>query len=82
MGKKEKLIARFSSKTKDFKYPELKCLLDFFSYTEEQASGSRVVFVNKQSDHKIKFHNTHPDNVLKIYQIELIEKELKFLELL
>ena len=82
MGTKEKLIARFLSKPKNFSYSELKRLLGFFSYTEEQASGSRVVFVNKQSGHKIKLHKPHPGNVLKLYQLELIENELKYLELL
>jgi len=82
MGTKEKLIARFLSKPKDFTYFELKRLLGFFSYKEEKASGSRVVFVNKQSGHKIKLHKPHPGNVLKLYQIELIEDELKYLELL
>ncbi len=82
MGTKEKLIARFLSKPKDFTYSELKRLLSFYSYTEEQASGSRVVFVNKESGHKIKLHKPHPGNVLKRYQIELIENELKYLDLL
>jgi hypothetical protein len=44
MGTKEKLIARFKGKPKDFSYDELKRLLGFFGYSEEQASGSRVVF--------------------------------------
>lgn len=82
MGTKEKLIARFLSKPKDFTYSELKRLLGFYSYTAEQVSGSRVVFVNKESGHKIKLHKPHPGNVLKRYQIELIENELKYLDLL
>jgi hypothetical protein len=77
MGTQEKLIARFASKPKDFTYAELKRLLNFIDYTEEQASGSRVVFVNKKSGHKIKLHKPHPGNILKSYQIELIVQELK-----
>jgi hypothetical protein len=77
MGTKNKLITRFASKPKNFTYAELKRLLYIFDYTEEQASGSRVVFVNKKGDHKIKLHKPHPDNILKRYQIELIEQELK-----
>jgi hypothetical protein len=77
MGTKDKLISRFASKPKEFTYAELKRLLNIFDYTEEQASGSRVVFVNKKSDHKIKLHKPHPGNILKRYQIELIEQELK-----
>ena len=82
MGTKEKLIARFLSKPKDFTYSELKRLLSFYGYTEEQASGSRVVFVNKEGGHKIKLHKPHPGNVLKRYQVELIENELKYFDLL
>ena len=55
MGIKEKLIAIFLSKPKDFTYFELKRLPGFFSYKEEKASGSRVVFVNKQS-HKKRYY--------------------------
>jgi hypothetical protein len=82
MGTKEKLIARFTAKPKDFSYEELKRLLGFFGYSEEQASGSRVVFSNKLKGHKIKLHKPHPVNVLKRYQIELIEQELKDLGIL
>ena len=82
MGTKEKLIARFTGKPKDFSYEELKRLLGFFGYSEKQASGSRVVFLNKLKGHRIKLHKPHPVNVLKRYQIELIEQELKDLGLL
>ena len=76
-GYKGQLIARFASKPKDFTYPELKRLLKFFDNTEELASGSRVVFVNNKSGHKIKLHKPHPGTILKRYQIEFIGQELK-----
>jgi hypothetical protein len=79
MGTKEKLIARFKAKPKDFTYAELKRLLGYFSYSEEQSSGSRVIFINKQKGHKIKLHKPHPGNILKRYQIEMIEQELYYL---
>lgn len=82
MGTKEKLIARFKGKPKDFSYEELKRLLGFFGYSEKQASGSRVVFLNEQKGHKIKLHKPHPVNILKRYQIELIEQELNDLGIL
>lgn len=77
MGTKDKLINRFASNPKNFSYDELKRLLNFFDYKEEQASGSRVVFMNKVSGHKIKLHKPHQGNILKRYQIELIAQELK-----
>jgi len=77
MGTKDKLVLRFRSKPKDFTFGELKRLLQIFGYLEEQGSGSRVVFVSKVLDHKIKLHKPHPGNVLKRYQMDLIEQELQ-----
>lgn len=77
MGTREKLIARFVAKPTDFTYQELNRLLGFWGYIETQAEGSRVVFINKESKHRIKLHKPHPGNVLKRYQLELIEEELK-----
>jgi len=82
MGTKDKLVLRFRSKPKDFTFGELKRLLQNFGYQEEQGSGSRVVFINADSNHKIKLHKPHPGNILKRYQIDLIEQELQNKELL
>lgn len=76
MGTMEKLLKRFLAKPKDFTFDELIRLLHGFEYFEEQGSGSRVVFMNKKLNHKIKLHKPHPGNVLKRYQIDLIENEL------
>ena len=49
MSKKEKLIKRLTSKPKDFTYDELKKLLLYFEFCENnkgKTSGSRVVFMN------------------------------------
>jgi hypothetical protein len=77
MGTKDKLAHRFRSKPKDFTFGELKRLLQSFSYLEEQGSGSRVVFVNTVLNHKIKLHKPPPGNILKHYQMDLIEQELQ-----
>lgn len=82
MGTKDKLVLRFRSKPKDFTFGELKRLLQNFGYQEEQGSGSRVVFINTDIDHKIKLHKPHPGNILKRYQIDLIEQELQNKELI
>jgi hypothetical protein len=76
MGNKDTLIKRFLSKPKDFTYQDLKRLLGFFGYEELQGSGSRVVFVNKPSNHKIELHKPHPGNILKHYQLAFIKREL------
>jgi hypothetical protein len=82
MGTKDKLVLRFRSKPKDFTFGELKRLLQGFGYLEEQGSGSRVVFMNAVLTHKIKLHKPHPGNILKRYQMDLIEQELQNKELL
>lgn len=76
MGTMDKLLKRFTAKPKDFTFDELKRLLKSMEYLEEQGSGSRVVFFNKHLNHKIKIHKPHPGNILKRYQMDLIEQEL------
>jgi hypothetical protein len=75
MSKNEKLITRILSFPKDFTYSELKSLLAFYGYTEEQGAGSRVCFAAE--NHKIKLHKPHPGNILKHYQLELVIDALK-----
>jgi len=82
MTKAEKLLNRFISRPKDFTYNELLRLLNSLGYTEQQGSGSRVVFSNERIKHHIKLHKPHPGNVLKRYQIDLIIQALKSNELL
>lgn len=76
MGTKDKLLKRFRSKPKDFSFDELKRLLQSFEYLKEEGAGSRVVFINEVLNHKIKLHKPHPGNILKRYQLDLIEQEL------
>jgi predicted RNA binding protein YcfA (HicA-like mRNA interferase family) len=77
MTKVEKLLNRFLSRAKDFKYNELLKLLSSLGYKEQQGTGSRVVFSNERIKHHIKLHKPHPGNILKRYQIDLIIQELK-----
>jgi hypothetical protein len=77
MSKIEILIQRFISKPKDFSYNELTMPLSYFGYKHGQGSGSRVVFIHHINGHMIKLHEPHPGNILKRYQLDLIEQELK-----
>ena len=77
MSQHEKLVLRFLSKPKDFRYSELKRLLGFYNFSEKQAEGSRVVFKNDKLNCAIKLHKPHPTNILKRYQLDLIENFLK-----
>ncbi len=85
MSRQEKLLKRFLSKPKDFTYNELKTLLNGFGYsvfTGGATSGSRVAFINNKTRHIIRLHKPHPHNILKRYQIELIEYELRNIEVI
>lgn len=80
MSKKDKLLIRFLAKPRDFTYDELVRLLGSYGYRETQkgrTSGSRVAFVNKKSGHIIMFHKPHPRPILKSYQLNYIEEELR-----
>ncbi len=84
MSKKEKLIKKLKSKPKDFTYQEAKTLLEllgFYEFNKGKTSGSKVVFIHKKVNKlKIKLHKPHPNNILKLYQIESILEGIKRLE--
>jgi hypothetical protein len=80
MSRKEKIIARFLSRPKDFTFEELVNLLKIFKYQEVKTgktSGSARAFIRINSSHIIRLHKPHPGNVMRIYQIDLIINELK-----
>jgi hypothetical protein len=80
MSRKEKIIARFLSRPRDFTYDELVSILSVFGYEEVKTgktTGSARAFVETSSGHIIRLHKPHPENVLKLYQIDLIILELK-----
>lgn len=80
MTKIDKLKKRFLSKPKDFKYSELKRLLNHYGYVEKpkgKTSGSRVSYINPTVHNIISLHRPHPAPELKQYQIKEIIKELK-----
>jgi hypothetical protein len=72
LSKKAKLIAKLLSRPKDFTFQELTVLLNFFGFTQVSAGktgGSRVAFTNSENDY-IRLHKPHPENELKLYQID------------
>ncbi len=85
MSKHDKLLKRFLSKPKDFTYSELKTLLSGFGYYEftgGSSSGSRVAFINDKTQHIIRLHKPHPNNILKRYQLDIILEELLNMEII
>ncbi len=76
MSKRDKLIARFLSRPKDFTYAELITVMGNYGFKEEQGAGSRAWFVN---DAGIVFnlHRPHGKKPLKDYQIRDARTALK-----
>jgi hypothetical protein len=80
MTKHLKVIKRFLSKPHDFTYDEMKKLLNGLGYQEirtGKTSGARAAFINKKTQHVIRFHKPHPKLIIKRYQLNLIEEELR-----
>ncbi len=80
MTRQDKLLLRFRSKPQDFRFDEMKKLLNGFGYREIKSGktgGSRVVFFQEAAQHIIRLHKPHPRTTLKRYQLDLIEDELK-----
>jgi hypothetical protein len=64
----------------DFTYDEMSKLLKGFGYEETKAgktAGSRVAFINNTSRHIIRLHKPHPRNIMKKYQMDLVEEALR-----
>jgi len=79
MSKKEKLIERVISLSKDITFEELVIFLSFFDFklsTKGKTSGSRVVFYNDDNV-RIYLHKPHPNNIMKICYIKEILYVLK-----
>ena len=80
MSKKDKLLKRLKSKPSDFTYDELKTLLNYLGFNEDnkgKTSGSAVKYKNSIYNKKILLHKPHPSNLLKQYQIKLVIEVLK-----
>lgn len=80
MSKKDKLLKRLKSKPADFTYDELKTLLMYLGFVENnkgKTSGSAVKYINNIYNKEILLHKPHPSNVLKQYQIKLVIDALK-----
>ncbi|AQW98612.1 type II toxin-antitoxin system HicA family toxin [Elizabethkingia anophelis] len=78
MTKIDKLIERLLSIPKDFTYTELLSILNYFGYKEStkgKTSGSRVMFIHKETEAPIRLHKPKP--ILKEYAIKQIIEELK-----
>ncbi len=82
MSRKEKLIARFRTRPRDFTWDELVRLLRYLGYEEIAAGktgGSRRRFED-ESGHPVYLHKPHPGNIVKKYVIDDLIEKLKQVE--
>jgi predicted RNA binding protein YcfA (HicA-like mRNA interferase family) len=80
LSRKSKLVEKFLAKRRDFTYKELATLLKSLGYREVKSgktAGSRVAFFHEKSGNVMRLHKPHPANVLKRYQLDDIERELR-----
>lgn len=80
MSRRRKAIERFLSKPADFTFDEMKAMLEGLGYREirtGKTGGSRAAYFNEDCVHIIRLHKPHPGRILKKYQLELVEDELR-----
>ena len=79
MSRKDKLISRLLSISKDFTWDELCKAVAFFGYEEltgGKTGGSRRRFVDGNKN-IITLHKPHPGNIVKAYAIKQVIAHLK-----
>lgn len=80
MSRRGKLLERFLERPADFRCDEMSRLLKGLGYEEIRSgktAGSRVAFMNRTSGHIIRLHKPHPGNIMKRYQLDLVEEALR-----
>ncbi len=78
MSKKDKLIKRFLELPNDFTFDELVKLFAIFNFIlNENYSGSRVKFENKEQNLQYRVHKPHPSNIIKKYVLKQVLELLK-----
>jgi hypothetical protein len=79
MSQIEKLIAKFMSNPKDFKYAELCRIMNYFGYAESdggKTSGSCVHFTDPGGI-AITIHKPHPGDEIPAYAVRAVLTHLK-----
>ncbi|MCD4722513.1 MAG: type II toxin-antitoxin system HicA family toxin [Desulfobacula sp.] len=77
MARKKKLLDKLLSKPKNFKWNELKTLLNGYKYKEIQGKGSRVKFFREKPRNLIILHKPHPGETLLDYMVKEVIDNLK-----
>lgn len=73
-NRQKKTIADIRAMNSQIKWPEVESLLRALGATKRQGSGSRIKF--DYAGHKLALHVPHNPDILKEYQIKLINEFL------
>ena len=79
MTRKDKLVARFLLRPRDFTWDELARLLAALGYSEAptgRTGGSRRRFVHASAP-AISLHKPHPGNIVKQYALDEVRRVLQ-----
>ena len=78
MTQRDKLIARFCSLPRDFKWEELVKLMVHLGYKlDERKGGSHKWFVNTDEDLKVQVPRPHPGNEVKPRYLQQVLTHLR-----
>ena len=69
MAKIEKALKRLSSKPADFRWSELKTVMQHFGFELKTTGGSGRKLIHTETQATHFMHEPHPSNVLKAYQV-------------
>ena len=80
MSRRDKLVEKLKSRSRNFTYADLRALLAGFGYEESsrgKTSGSRVGFIHPGTGHAILIHKPHGGGGLKRYVVGMVLDELE-----
>jgi hypothetical protein len=69
VSKLQKSLRRLLSKPTDFRWSELKTLMDGFEYEMKTTGGSGRKFTKPGTASSFVIHEPHPQSILKAYQV-------------
>ena len=70
MNKKDKLLQRFRTLPRDFKFDEMVAIFKGYGFklnNKGATSGSRIEFINENDGNSYIMHRPHPSNIIKGY---------------
>jgi len=77
MSIQNKLLENLRNSQKTYPWNDLVTLLRKLGYEKKEMAGSRVRFYNPTTNHIIRLHRPHPENVIKGGALNDVKEKLK-----